>query len=303
MKIAMIGLGKMGGNMSEKLLSLGHEMIVFDLDADTRKKYEDMGATGTSSLDELIKKCNESNIDVVWSMLPAGDITKDTIIQVAKGLNGSKVIVDGGNSYYKDTVTLDIDVKELGHEFMDAGTSGGIWGLEKGYCFMVGGSNKAYSILEPILKDLGAEDGYAHMGATGSGHYVKMVHNGIEYALMQAYGEGFELLKNKDQFNLDLEKISKVWQNGSVIDSWLLELCNNMFKKDTSLQDIKGYVEDSGEGRWTVLEGIEQRSAAPLITLSLLQRFRSRQEETFTDKVIAGLRNEFGGHGFKKEAK
>lgn len=303
MKIAMIGLGKMGGNMSEKLLSLGHEMVVFDLDKDTRKKYEDMGATGASSLEDMIKKCNETNIDVVWSMLPAGDITNNTIIQVATELTGSKVIVDGGNSYYKDTVILDKKVEELGHELMDAGTSGGIWGLEKGYCFMAGGSDKAYSILEPILKDLGAEDGYAHMGATGSGHYVKMVHNGIEYALMQAYGEGFELLKNKDQFNLDLEKISKVWQNGSVIDSWLLELCNNMFKKDTSLQDIRGYVEDSGEGRWTVLEGIEQRSAAPLITLSLLQRFRSRQEETFTDKVIAGLRNEFGGHGFKKEAK
>ena len=166
---------------------------------------------------------------------------------------------------------------------------------------MVGGSNDAYAVLKPLLKDLGAEGGYAHMGAVGSGHYVKMIHNGIEYALMQSYGEGFELLKNKSEFDLDLEEISRVWQNGSVIDSWLLKLCEDMFSKDCNLSEIRGWVEDSGEGRWAVLEGIEQRSAAPLITMSLLQRFRSRKEETFTDKVIAGLRNEFGGHGFKKK--
>jgi len=299
MKIAMIGLGKMGGNMTRKLLSAGHEMVVFDLNQELRRKYEDMGAVGAKSIEDLIDKCNSMGVEVVWSMLP-DNITFDTITKTAKGLEGNKVIVDGGNSYYKDTEILADEVKEYDHELVDAGTSGGIWGLEKGYCFMVGGTHRAYKIVEPLLKDLGAADGYAHMGPVGSGHYVKMIHNGIEYALMQAYGEGFELLKNKKEFDLNLERISKVWQNGSVIDSWLLELCEKMFSRDRNLSGIKGYVEDSGEGRWTVLEGIEQRSAAPLITLSLLQRFRSRKEETFTDKVIAGLRNEFGGHGFKK---
>lgn len=300
MKIAMVGLGKMGGNMTEKLIGKGHEMIVFDLSAEMRKKYEDMGAVGADSLEGLIEKCNERDVDVVWCMLPAGNITFDTIVQISRGLEGIKVIVDGGNSYYKDTMILADEVREDDHELIDAGTSGGIWGLTKGYCFMAGGSHRAYKIVEPILRDLGAEDGYIHTGPWGSGHYVKMVHNGIEYALMQAYGEGFELLKNKEEFDLDLERIAGVWQNGSVIDSWLLELCEKMFARDGKLEDIKGYVEDSGEGRWTVLEGIEQRAAAPLITLSLLQRFRSRRDETFTDKVIAGLRNEFGGHGFKK---
>lgn len=299
MKIAMIGLGKMGGNMTRKLLEKGYEMVVFDLNQEVRGRYEELGAHGARDIEEFIEKCNSRGVEVIWSMLP-DNITFDTITKVAKGLEGNKVIVDGGNSYYKDTVILADEVKEYDHELVDAGTSGGVWGLEKGYCFMVGGSHRAYKVVEPILRDLGAEGGYAHMGPIGSGHYVKMVHNGIEYALMQSYGEGFELLKNKKDFDLDLERISKVWQNGSVIDSWLLKLCERMFARDGELSDIRGYVEDSGEGRWTVLEGIEQRSAAPLITLSLLQRFRSRREETFTDKVIAGLRNEFGGHGFKK---
>ena len=300
MKIAMVGLGRMGGNMTKRLLSKGHEMVVFDLNKEVRREYEGIGAVVAKSIEDLIEECNRRGVEVVWCMLPAGNITYDTIVKIARDLKGSKVIVDGGNSYYKDTVILDEEVREYDHELVDAGTSGGVWGLEKGYCFMVGGTHKAYKTLEPVLKDLGAENSYVHTGIVGSGHYVKMVHNGIEYALMQAYGEGFELLKNKEEFHLNLERISKVWQNGSVIDSWLLELCEKMFSKDSDLTDIRGYVEDSGEGRWTVLEGIEQRSAAPLITLSLLQRFRSRKEETFTDKVIAGLRNEFGGHGFKK---
>jgi len=301
MKIAMVGLGKMGGNMTRRLISKGHELIVFDLDEKLRGEYGELGAVAAGSINGLVRECNQRDVDIVWCMLPAGGITYETIVDIARGLDGSKVIVDGGNSYYKETVILADEVREYDHELVDAGTSGGIWGLERGYCFMAGGSARAYAVLEPVLKDLGAEGGYAHMGSVGSGHYVKMVHNGIEYALMQAYGEGFELLKNKSEFDLNLEEISKVWQNGSVIDSWLLKLCEDMFSKDRDLDEIKGYVEDSGEGRWTVLEGIEQRSAAPLITLSLLQRFRSRKEETFTDKVIAGLRNEFGGHGFKKK--
>ncbi|WP_372714963.1 phosphogluconate dehydrogenase (NAD(+)-dependent, decarboxylating) [Ilyobacter sp.] len=300
MKIAMIGLGKMGGNMSKKLIAKKHDVIVYDMNSELRKEFEGIGARAVESIEDLCKEAEKGNIDIIWSMLPAGEITKNIILDISIRCAESKIIVDGGNSFYKDTVRLEEEVRNNGHTLMDAGTSGGIWGLEKGYCFMVGGDKSSYEFIEPILADLSEPTGgHEYMGRAGSGHFVKMVHNGIEYAMMEAFGEGFEILKEKKEFDLNLEKISKVWQHGSVIDSWLLELCGNLFEKEGNLEGIKGYVEDSGEGRWTVIESIEERVSAPVITLSLLQRFRSRRDETFSDKVIAGLRNQFGGHAVK----
>ncbi len=304
MKIAIIGLGKMGGNMSRKLIDKGYYVTVFDLSSELRKEFEELGARVVESIEELCKEAEKGNIDILWSMLPAGEITENTILDISMRCIKPLVIIDGGNSFYKDTVKLEEKIRGNGHTLMDAGTSGGIWGLENGYCFMVGGDKKGYEIMKPLLADLAEpEGGYEYMGPTGSGHFVKMVHNGIEYAMMEAFGEGFEILKEKEDYNLDLGKIAKVWQQGSVIDSWLLELCGNLFEKEGDLKGIKGYVEDSGEGRWTVMESIEERVAAPVITLSLIQRFRSRREETFSDKVIAGLRNQFGGHDVKTKKK
>jgi 6-phosphogluconate dehydrogenase len=302
MKIAMIGLGKMGGNMARKLIHKGHDVTVFDLSPDVREKFEMLGAKDVSSIEELARESEKGNVDIIWSMLPAGDITENTLLDISMRCKRPMIMVDGGNSFYKNTVKLEEKILENGHTLMDAGTSGGIWGLEKGYCFMVGGDKSGYDFIEPILVDLAEPTGgYEYMGLGGSGHFVKMVHNGIEYAMMEAFGEGFEILKEKKEYDLNLEKIAKVWQHGSVIDSWLLQLCGNIFEKDGDLKDIKGYVEDSGEGRWTVMESIEERVAAPVIVLSLLQRFRSRRDETFSDKVIAGLRNQFGGHSIKKK--
>ena len=302
MKIAMIGLGKMGGNMAKKLMEKKHDVTVYDISPELRKEFEGMGAKAVESIEELCKEAEKGNVDIIWSMLPAGEITENTILDISMRCAESKIIVDGGNSFYKNTVKLEENISKNGHTLMDAGTSGGIWGFEKGYCFMIGGDKRSYDFIEPILKDLSKpEGGYEYMGPAGSGHFVKMVHNGIEYAMMEAFGEGFEILKEKKEFDLDLEKISKVWQHGSVIDSWLLELCGTLFEKEGNLEGIKGYVDDSGEGRWTVMESIEERVAAPVITLSLLQRFRSRKDETFSDKVIAGLRNQFGGHSVKSK--
>ncbi|WP_321330157.1 phosphogluconate dehydrogenase (NAD(+)-dependent, decarboxylating) [uncultured Ilyobacter sp.] len=300
MKIAMIGLGKMGGNMAKKLIEKRHEVTVYDINSELRKKYKAIGAKAVESIEELCKEAGKGNIEIMWFMLPAGEITENTILDISMRCTESKVIVDGGNSFYKNTMKLEEKISKNGHTLMDAGTSGGIWGFERGYCFMIGGDKRSYDFIKPVLEDLSKpEGGYEYMGPAGSGHFVKMVHNGIEYAMMEAFGEGFEILKEKKEFDLNLEKISKVWQHGSVIDSWLLELCGDLFEKEGNLEGIKGYVEDSGEGRWTVMESIEERVAAPVITLSLLQRFRSRKDETFSDKVIAGLRNQFGGHSVK----
>ncbi|WP_320048033.1 phosphogluconate dehydrogenase (NAD(+)-dependent, decarboxylating) [uncultured Ilyobacter sp.] len=300
MKIAMIGLGKMGGNMAKKLIEKKHDVIVYDVNSELRKEFEAIGAKAVESIERLCKEAEKGNIDIIWSMLPAGEITENTILDISMRCTESKIIVDGGNSFYKNTVKLEEKIRKNGHTLMDAGTSGGIWGFERGYCFMVGGDKRSYDFIKPVLEDLSKpEGGHEYMGSAGSGHFVKMVHNGIEYAMMEAFGEGFEILREKKEFDLNLEKISKVWQHGSVIDSWLLELCGDLFEKEGNLEGIKGYVEDSGEGRWTVMESIEERVAAPVITLSLLQRFRSRKDETFSDKVIAGLRNQFGGHSVK----
>lgn len=298
MRIGMIGLGRMGMNMARRILKGGHETVVYNRTPDKVKALEKEGATGTFSLTEMVVKLSPPR--VVWLMLPAGEIVDDHILKLKGLLSVGDIIVEGGNTNYRDDVRRDAALREYGIHYMDAGVSGGIWGLERGYCIMAGGEKEIFSHVEPVFKTLAPENGYLHCGPVGSGHFVKMVHNGIEYAMMQAYGEGFQILKeSRYAESLDFALISNLWNQGSVIRSWLLELAEAAFSQDGNLSDIKGYVEDSGEGRWTVEQAIETGVSAPVITLSLMQRFRSRQEDAFSDKVIAALRREFGGHGVK----
>jgi 6-phosphogluconate dehydrogenase len=296
----MIGLGRMGGNMVERLMRHGHKLVAFDRSAEVVSKYQKLGATPASDLAAVVKSLSTPRI--VWIMVPAGDPVDETIAALkAAGMSAGDIIIDGGNSNFHDTIRRGQQLAADKIEFIDSGTSGGIWGLENGYCLMVGGSDTAVKQCEPIFTALAPENGYAHVGPTGSGHYVKMVHNGIEYGLLQAYAEGYEILHASKTFpDLDLEQISEVWQHGSVVRSWLNELAASAFKRDASLADIKGWVADSGEGRWTVQEAIDLDVPAPVITLSLLTRFRSRQTDSFGAKVIAALRNEFGGHAVKR---
>lgn len=298
MQLAMIGLGRMGGNMSERLMRDHHEMVVFDRSEDAIAKYESLGAKGAKSAADVAAKLRAPR--VVWIMVPAGKPVDDTIAMLLPGLEKNDVIIDGGNSNFHDTIRRGEDLAAKGIEFVDSGTSGGIWGLKNGYCLMIGGSDKAFALCEPIFKSLAPQDGYAHVGPTGAGHYVKMIHNGVEYGMLQAYAEGYEILHASKQFKLDLHRISRVWNHGSVVRSWINELAELAFEKDPHLGALKGYVEDSGEGRWTVQEAIDIDVPAPVITMSLLTRLRSRQEESFSAKVIAALRNEFGGHAVKK---
>ena len=298
MQLAMIGLGRMGGNMAERLMRHGHEMVVFDRTAETVAKYEKLGATGTSDLAKMVQALRAPR--VVWIMVPAGDPVDQTIATLTPMLSAGDIIIDGGNSNFHDTIRRGQQLAQSKIELIDSGTSGGIWGLENGYCLMVGGSEPAVKHCEPIFTALAPENGYAHVGPTGSGHYVKMVHNGIEYGLLQAYAEGYEILHASKIFpKLDLEQISEVWQHGSVVRSWLNELAASAFARDASLAAVKGWVADSGEGRWTVQEAIDLDVPAPVITHSLLAHFRSRQTDSFGAKVIAALRNEFGGHEVK----
>ena len=299
MRIGFIGLGKMGMNMVERLLNSGHEVVAYARTQDTVKKAEGKGAIGAKSLQDVLSKLKKPKI--IWLMVPAGDATEETINNAASFLEEGDIVIDGGNSFYKDSIRRAEALGKRKISFIDAGTSGGIWGLKSGYCLMIGGDKDVFRSLEPIFRSLAPENGYAHVGPNGAGHFVKMVHNGIEYALLQGYAEGFEILHSKKELNLNLRNIAHLWNQGSVIRSWLLELAENAFKNDPSLSSIKGFVEDSGEGRWTVAEAIEQDVPAPVITLSLLERFRSRQDESFSAKVIAALRNEFGGHGVKKK--
>jgi 6-phosphogluconate dehydrogenase len=299
MQLAMIGLGKMGGNMTERLLRGGHDVVTYDRSAESVQKYTKLGATGAGSLAEVVKKLAAPRI--VWIMVPAGDPVDDTIAELRPLLSDGDIIIDGGNSNFHDTIRRANALREGGIQFIDCGTSGGIWGLEKGYCLMVGGEKRAVLRCEPIFKTLAPPQGCAHVGPSGAGHYVKMVHNGIEYGLLQAYAEGYEILHaSKDFPDFDLHQIASLWQQGSVVRSWLNELAERAFAKDASLDDIRGWVADSGEGRWTVKEAIDIDVPAPVITLSLLMRFRSRQEDSFSAKVIAALRNEFGGHAVQK---
>lgn len=298
MQLAMLGLGKMGGNMVQRLLKGGHQVVAYDVDPKRPAELSKYGAVPATTVDEVVKKLSAPR--VVWVMVPSGKITEDLIASLASRLSKGDVIIDGGNSNFHDSVRRGKECEQKGIHFLDAGTSGGVWGLQNGYCLMVGGSDEAFAIAEPALKTLAPENGLLHTGPAGSGHFVKMTHNGIEYGLMAAYAEGFEILKTSPFGNLDLPKIAGIWRYGSVVRSWLLELLHEALEKDPKLEKLKGYVEDSGEGRWTVQAAIDQNVPAPIITLSLLQRIASRQEESFSAKVQAALRNEFGGHAVKK---
>jgi 6-phosphogluconate dehydrogenase len=298
MQLAMIGLGKMGGNMTERLMRRGHQVVAFDRSAEVVEKYAKLGATPAGDLKKVVQSLQAPRI--VWIMVPAGDPVDQTIAELRPMLAAGDVIIDGGNSNFHDTIRRGEELAKAKIDFIDCGTSGGVWGLENGYCLMVGGRDEAVKHCEPIFTALAQENGYAHVGPSGAGHYVKMVHNGIEYGLLQAYAEGYEILHASKAFpDLDLKQIGEVWQHGSVVRSWLNELAVSAFSRDAALKDIKGWVADSGEGRWTVQEAIDLDVPAPVITLSLQTRFRSRQTDSFGAKVIAALRNEFGGHAVK----
>jgi 6-phosphogluconate dehydrogenase len=296
MRLAMIGLGKMGYNMTLRLAEGGHEVVAFDRNADVARELAGKGAIFAETVADAVSKLSAPR--VVWVMVPA-QVTDAVIQDLGSRLSKGDVVIDGGNSNWKESRTRAELLAQKGIHFCDAGTSGGVWGLQNGYCLMVGGAPEAVKVCEPIFKTLAPVDGYAHVGPAGAGHYVKMVHNGIEYGLMQAYAEGFEIMKTAP-YTLDLHKIASIWGRGSVVRSWLLELLESALSKDTDLHAIKGYVEDSGEGRWTVQAAIDQSVPAPVITLSLQTRFRSRQEESFGAKILAALRNQFGGHAVKK---
>jgi 6-phosphogluconate dehydrogenase len=298
MRMAMIGLGRMGGNMVERLLLGGHEVIAFDRSADAVAAAVTKGAKAAR---DLADACGQlSSPRVVWIMVPAGDPTEQTIAALGKLLGPGDIIIDGGNSNFHDSMRRGGELRERGLEFIDAGTSGGVWGLRVGYCLMVGASDSAFATCEPLFRTLAPEQGYARVGPPGAGHYVKMVHNGIEYGLLQAYAEGYEILHASRDFELDLHRIAALWNQGSVVRSWLNELAERAFAASGDLAGLRGFVDDSGEGRWTIEEAIHLDVPAPVITLSLLARLRSRQEESFSAKVIAALRNEFGGHPVKR---
>jgi 6-phosphogluconate dehydrogenase len=298
MEIGFIGLGKMGMNMVTRLQRDKHRVVTFDRAADKVKESEGHGGRGARSPEDLVKKLKPPR--AVWVMVPAGAPTEETVKTLATLLQADDVIIDGGNSNFHDDVRRAAELKKKRVHYLDAGTSGGIWGLKVGYCLMIGGDEKIYKRLEPIFKTLAPEKGYGYMGSHGAGHYVKMIHNGIEYGLMQAYAEGFELL-HKSEYKLNLPQIAKLWMQGSVVRSWLLELGASALEQDPHLEQIKGYVEDSGEGRWTIQDAIDKDVPAPIITMSLFTRFRSRQEESFAEKMLAALRNAFGGHAVQRK--
>ena len=300
MEIGMIGLGRMGSNMARRLMDGSHRVVVYDPIKEATEALVAQGATGSVSITNLVEKLAPPR--AIWLMVPSGEPTETTIDTVAAELSQGDVVIDGGNSNYKDSVRRASTLLEKGIKFLDAGTSGGIWGLKEGYCLMVGGDIEAFHRMEPIFRTLAPslQDGYGHVGPSGAGHFVKMVHNGIEYGLMQAYAEGFELMQAKREFNLDLPQIAEIWRYGSVVRSWLLDLAAAALKEDPKLESIQPYVEDSGEGRWTVQESIDLAVPAPVMALSLQARFRSRQEQPYGAKLLAALRQQFGGHRVKK---
>jgi 6-phosphogluconate dehydrogenase len=299
MKLGMVGLGRMGGNMTNRLLGHGHQVVAYDRAGDAVQLAVSAGAEPASSLADLLSKLDAPR--VVWLMVPAGAPTQAAIDELAGSLAPGDVIVDGGNSYYRDSMRRADALEGRGIALLDCGTSGGVWGLANGYCLMVGGAAEAVGTVEPAFLALAPEGGYAHVGPSGSGHFAKMVHNGIEYGLLAAYGEGFEILE-RSEFDLDLAQLASIWRHGSVVRSWLLELLHDALSRDPGLSSIRGYVEDSGEGRWTVMAAIEQEVPAPITSLALFNRFASRQDESFSAKVIAALRQEFGGHAVEPES-
>jgi len=300
MKLGMIGLGKMGANMSRRLMQDGHEVVGFDLDESAVQEVEEDGATGATALDDLVDQLDPPR--VCWMMVPAGNPVDATLDDLMPLLDEGDIVVDGGNSNYKDTLRRSESAGEHGLHYVDVGTSGGVWGLEQGYSMMVGGSDEAVDRLRPALETLapGPDKGWGHMGDPGSGHFVKMVHNGIEYGVMEAYAEGFDILKNKDDFDLDLQQVAETWRFGSVIRSWLLDLTARALDQDQDLPDIAPWVNDSGEGRWTVKEAIDLDVPAPVITDALISRLDSRVEDSYTHKLLAAMRNQFGGHDVKE---
>ena len=299
MELGMIGLGRMGGNMAQRLLAGGHRIVTYDPRREAIEAMEKLGGVGTGSLADLVATLSAPR--AVWVMVPAGDATETTITGIADLLSPGDTVIDGGNSNYKDSVRRAATLKATGLAFLDAGTSGGIWGLKEGYSMMIGGEADAFARLEPVFKTLapGADKGYGHVGPAGSGHFVKMVHNGIEYGMMQAFAEGFELLQAKEDFGLDLAQISENWRYGSVVRSWLLDLIAAALEEDSELSGLAAYVDDSGEGRWTVEASIELAVPTPVISSALQARFRSRQDGPFGAKLLAAMRNQFGGHAVK----
>ncbi len=300
MKIGLIGLGKMGANMAQRLLQGGHKVVGYDRDTQAVKRIVDQGNEGASSIDELISKLTAPK--VVWIMVPAGKPVDDTIHLLADKMTRGDILIEGGNSYYKDSIRRAEDLAKSGISMIDAGVSGGIWGLKEGYSMMIGGDEKAVDQVRSIFETLapGKNKGWGRVGPSGSGHFVKMVHNGIEYGLMEAYAEGFELLRKKREFGLDLHQVAEIWKFGSVVRSWLLDLTADALKKDQDLTDVAPFVADSGEGRWTALEAIELGVSLPVITQSLYERFSSQDAEEFGGRLLAMMRHEFGGHAVKE---
>ena len=297
MQVGLIGLGKMGLNLGKNLIDHKHEVAAFDLNASAVEEMKEYGATGTSSLSELVQSLQSPRI--LWVMVPHA-VVDSVIDEVTPLLSKGDILIEAGNSHYKESIRRYEQLKKDGIHFMDAGTSGGMEGARNGACYMIGGDQEAWDIVEPIFRDTAVENGYLYAGKAGSGHFLKMVHNGIEYGMMAAIGEGFEILE-KSEFDYDYEKVSRVWNNGSVIRSWLMELTENAFSKDAKLDENKGVMHSSGEGKWTVETALDLQTATPVIAMSLLMRYRSLDNDTFTGKVVAALRNEFGGHAVEKK--
>jgi 6-phosphogluconate dehydrogenase len=301
MDLGMIGLGRMGANMVERLVRGGHRVIGFDPKQDARARIEQIGAESAESLQMLVAKLKAPR--ALWMMVPAGTITDSTIAALLPLLSAGDLLIDGGNSNYKDTLLRAAMLKDKQIHYVDSGTSGGVWGLAEGYSLMIGGEEAVVENLRPVFETLApaANQGWGRVGPVGSGHFAKMIHNGIEYGMMQAYAEGFSILRHKQEFHLDLAQIAQIWRHGSVVRSWLLDLTADALEKNPGMDGIAPYVEDSGEGRWTVAEAIDLNVPAPVITLSLIERLRSRDSDSFVDKLLSAMRNEFGGHPIKKE--
>lgn len=299
MEVGLIGLGKMGYNLGLNLLDHQHQVVAYDLNTTAVKEMEEHGAKGASSLKELVTSLSTPRI--LWVMVPH-TVVDSVIEEISPFLESGDIVIEAGNSHYKESIRRYEQLKESGVHYMDAGTSGGTEGARQGACYMIGGDPEAWAIVETLFKDTAVENGFLYAGKSGSGHFLKMVHNGIEYGMMASIGEGFELLEKSD-FDYDYEKVARVWNNGSVIRSWLMELTENAFSKDANLDEIKGIMHSSGEGKWTVETALELQTATPVIAMALLMRYRSLEDDTFTGKVVAALRNEFGGHAVEKSDK
>ena len=301
MQLGLIGLGKMGGFMAERIRLGGHQVVGFDFNADAVAKLTASGNVGVTSLEDMVKKLEGRK--AIWIMVPQGKPVDDTIAKLEALLNPGDILIDGGNSNYKESIRRHGEVTAKGFQFVDVGTSGGVWGLKEGYSMMIGGDKEPVEYLRPIFESLApaADKGWGHVGPAGSGHFVKMVHNGIEYGMMQAYAEGFTILEKKEELDLNLPQIAEIWRYGSVVRSWLLDLTADALSKNPTLDGLEAYVADSGEGRWTVFEAIDLNVSAPIITESLIRRIRSREENNFTDRMLAIMRNQFGGHAVKKD--